>query len=119
MRKIFAIVLGSLLVFGAAGVAAASSTIYWSGQGSENLPCSDGGHWVLTGKGITSATARINGVDYVMVQHGQGSWSADSVGRLGSSPNARVTYEGSARNPQFVLSHCNDGDGGYDPPDPY
>lgn len=117
MRKLLVIALMALTVGGTASIALAGTTIQWTGQGSESLPCNaQGGHWVLTGKGITSATATVNGVDYVMTQNGLGSWAADSQGRLGLNTTASVMYEGSARNPQFVLSHCN-GAGGYG--DPY
>jgi hypothetical protein len=89
--------------------ASAQTTITWTGQGSENLPCEDGGHWVLTGQGITSATLTVNGVTYTMVQSGGGSWSADSTGALGAGTTASATYEGTVENgnPQLVLSHCN------------
>ena len=92
-----------------APTASAQTTITWTGQGSENLPCEGGGHWVLTGQGITSATLTVNGVTYTMVQSGGGSWSADSTGALGAGTTASATYQGTVEhgNPQLVLSHCN------------
>jgi hypothetical protein len=91
-----------------AGPAYGQTTITWTGQGSENLPCPGGAHWVLTGKGITSATLTVNGVTYPMTQSGQGSWSADSTTPLDDDPppTASATYTGNPRNPQLVLSHC-------------
>jgi hypothetical protein len=117
LRKFLVVALAAMTLAGTASIAMAATTIQWTGQGSENLPCSaGGGHWVLTGKGITSATMVVNGVTYTMTQNGNGSWAADSDGRLGNNTTASATYEGSPRNPQFVLSHCNGG-GGYG--DPY
>lgn len=117
MRKFLVIALTALTVGGTASIALAATTLPWTGQGGENLPCSDGGHWVLTGKGITSATMVVNGVSYTMSQNGNGSWAADSSGALGAGTMASATYEGTPKNPQFVLSHCAAGGGGY--PDPY
>jgi hypothetical protein len=118
LRKLLVIALMALTVGGTASIALAGTTIQWTGQGSENLPCNRaGGHWVLTGKGITSATMVVNGVTYTMTQNGGGSFAADSEGRLGLNTTAYAMYEGSARNPQFVLSHCNGASGGYG--DPY
>jgi hypothetical protein len=114
-KSLLVLALAVMTVGGTASIALASTTIQWTGQGSENLPCSGGGHWVLTGQGITSATMTVNGVQYTMVQNGNGSFAADSNGSLGAGTTASATYEGSARNPQFVLSHCVAG--GY--PDPY
>jgi hypothetical protein len=116
VRKLLVLALSAVAVLGLTGVASAATTIQWTGQGSENLPCSDGGHWVLTGKGITSATATIGGVTYTMVQNGAGSFAVDSTGSISGSTVASATYNGTVANgnPQFVLSHCNGG-GGYDP----
>ncbi len=116
MRKFLVIALTALTVGGTASIALAATTIQWTGQGGENLPCDGGGHWVLTGKGVTSATMEVNGVTYTMVQNGNGSFAADSNGTIGAGTTASATYSGSPKNPQFVLSHCVDG-GGY--PDPY
>jgi hypothetical protein len=104
--KAFALALGVVLL--TATAAQASTTIEWTGQGSDNLPCDSGGHWVLTGQGITSATMIVNGVQYVMTQNGNGSFAADSVGALDENTTASATYEGEAANVQFVLSHCED-----------
>lgn len=111
MRKLLVLALSAIAVVGLVGSASASTQITWTGQGSENLPCAEGGHWVLTGKGITSATISLGGSMY---QNGLGSFAYDSVGSISAFDIGQVsaTYEGSAKNPQFVLSHCN-GDGGY------
>ena len=91
--------------------AQADGIINWAGNGSENLPCEYGGHWVLApSEGITGAILHVNGSDYTMIQHGNGSWSADSSGPLDSDLTASVSYtgEGDSRN-HLQLSHCAEG----------
>src|SRR5438132_444230 len=96
---------------------AASTTISWNGQGSDNLPCSGGGHWVLTSSGpnttISSAELTVNGSDAgPMTQNGGGSWSADSSGALAAgstSASVAVTYTGDTPSGQLVLSSCTAG----------
>ena len=114
MRKLLVLALSAIAVVGLVGSASASTQINWTGQGSDNLPCQYGGHWVLTGKGITSAY--VNGVA-PMYQNGRGSWAYDSVGPITAGMIGQVfaVYNGTVANgnPQFVLSHCNTGDGGY------
>ena len=78
LRKLLVIALTAMTVAGTASIALAATTLPWTGQGGENLPCDGGGHWVLTGKGVTSATMEVNGVTYTMVQNGNGSFAADS-----------------------------------------
>ena len=56
LRKLLVIALTAMTVAGTSSIALAATTIQWTGQGGENLPCDGGGHWVLTGKGVTSAT---------------------------------------------------------------
>src|SRR2546423_12610008 len=80
LRKLFVSIVAALCIGGLAGSALASTTINWTGQGSENLPCGRGGHWVLTGKGITSATLTVGSHAYTMSQNGGGSFSANPVG---------------------------------------
>jgi hypothetical protein len=116
LRKLLVVALAAFTLMGFAGTALASTTtIQWTGQGSESLPCDNGGHWVLTGKGITSAKMVVAGLKYTMVQSGKGSFSADSNGPISLSTVASATYKGAVAhgNPQFVLSHCTEGDGGY------
>ena len=116
MRKLLVLALSAIAVVALVGSAsAATSMIYWSGQGGDNLPCAEGCHWVLTGKGITSAT--ISFANQPMYQNGTGSWAFDSVGPITADMIGQVsaTYNRTITtgNPQFVLSHCNAGDGGY------
>ena len=99
------------MLFAAFSPALADGNINWGGHGSDVLPCTSGGHWVLAPSfGVTGATLHVNGVDYVMSQNGQGSWSADSVGALDSNLTASVSFTGAGdeRN-SLQLSHCNEG----------
>jgi hypothetical protein len=118
VRKLLVLALSAMAVVALVGSAsAATRTLTWTGQGGDNLPCADGGHWVLTGKGITNATINFGGSDLPMYQNGEGSWAFDSVGPISASMIGSVssTFERTLTtgNPQFVLSHCSDGDGGY------
>jgi hypothetical protein len=113
MRRVFkvGVMLGAALTVTLGlivGLAHADGTIQWTGHGSENLPCSGGGHWVLAPAfGIDSATLVVYGTSYTMTQNGQGSWSADSAGPLGLSTTASVNFkgEGDPRD-HLQLSHC-------------
>src|SRR5439155_15393352 len=109
MRKLLWL-LPVIAVFATAGVAHADGVIPWTGNGSDNLPWSDGGHWVLAPEfGIDSATLTVNGVDYVMTQNGNGSWSADSVGPIDDASTAYVTYTGAGdERDHLQLSHCEE-----------
>ena len=92
------------------GTAHASTTVTWHGNGSENLPCSDAAHWVLSpAKGITSAILYVDGVAYSMHQNGSGSFAADSVGSVDSSTSVWATYEGSNTTAFLKLSSCVQG----------
>lgn len=114
-----AILVIAFAVFGLTPVQADGS-ISWGGNGSENLPCSGGAHWVLApADGITGATLHVNGSDYTMSQSGNGSWSADSSGALevGLSASVSFTGEGSDGN-HLQLSHCVNSDPTNTPEDP-
>ena len=95
------------------GVAHASTSVSWTGgqdQGSENLPCSDGGHWILSpAQGITSATLMFEGHSYVMEQSGGGSYSVDTDGPISTGDTATATYEGTNDTAFLKLSHCTSG----------
>jgi hypothetical protein len=90
--------------------ASASTTVTWTGNGSENLPCSDAGHWVLSpAQGITSATLFVGGVAYTMHQNGLGSFAADSVGAIDSSTIVSATFDGLNTKAFLKLSSCVQG----------
>ena len=95
-----------------AGPAFAADPVEWDGQGSENLPCEYGGHWVLAPSfGVESPVLTVDGLEYPMTQHGEGAWSADSLGPIDDGVVAFVTFagEGDERN-HLQLSHCTEGE---------
>ena len=111
MKKLLFVMAVMLLGFGLVIPVQADGIIDWDGNGSDALPCQYGGHWVLApSEGITGAILHVNGSDYTMIQHGNGSWSADSVGSLDSGLSASVSFigEGSEKN-HLQLSHCTEG----------
>jgi hypothetical protein len=112
MKKV-SLILGMVFVLGlflGTSPASADGRINWTGHGSENLPCTSGGHWVLAPSfNITAATLVVNGSSYTMTQNGSGSWSADSVGALTSSLTAYVDFTGAGDSKNHLqLSHCVD-----------
>jgi hypothetical protein len=81
----------------------------WGKHGRDNLPCSTGGHWVLTGKGITAAEVSFDGGKSwsAMTQNGKnGSWSYDSTGSVTTDTVVQYRYKGDVKNSVFTLSHC-------------
>ena len=105
-----AVLVGMLLVVWSPTVLAGTQ-VTWTGNGSENLPCEGGGHWILSpAQDITSATLTVNGVQYTMVQSGEGSFSADSAGPLSVSTTASAVYEGDNDTAFLKLSHCLEGE---------
>ena len=114
MRKATRIGVGILMLMlplaANIGSASATTSVTWTGNGSENLPCSDAAHWVLSpAKGITSATLYVDGVAYTMAQNGLGSFAADSTGAVDASTVAMASYEGVNTRAFLKLSHCEDG----------
>lgn len=111
MRKLLLAALAAMAWTVLPGAALADGTIPWEGNGSDNLPCEFGGHWVLAPSfGIESATLTVNGTEYTMVQHGNGSWSADSLGAIDAEVEAFVTFTGDGDEQNHLqLSHCTEG----------
>jgi hypothetical protein len=99
-----------MLPFAAMGAASATTTVTWTGNGSENLPCADAAHWVLSpAKGITSATLYVDGTAYTMTQNGNnGSFAADA-GAVDFGSSVMATYEGTNTTAFLKLSHCEEG----------
>jgi hypothetical protein len=94
----------------AATPAFASGTVTWTGQGSNNLPCSGNEHWVLSGNAdVTGATLKFNGSTVATFsQSGGGSWSADTNLGVTSADIGDVTAEWTGTGtPHLVLSHCD------------
>ncbi len=120
MKKFLFVIAAVLFVFGIVQIPVqADGVIDWEGQGSENLPCTDGGHWVVAPSfNITGGTGNVNDASYSLTQNGNdGSWWFDSVGSISADSTAYVSYtgEGDSRN-HLQLSHCT---GGTDPTPTY
>lgn len=120
MKKFLFVIAAVLFVFGIVQIPVqADGVIDWEGQGSENLPCTGGGHWVVAPSfNITGGTGNVNGASYSLTQNGgDGSWWFDSVGSISANSTAYVSYtgEGDPRN-HLQLSHCI---GGTDPTPTY
>jgi hypothetical protein len=112
VKRLLVAAFATLVLIAAPAAFAWGGETTWSGNGSENLPCTEGGHWVLSpGHGLTAATLTVNGVVYPMTQSGEGSWSADSVGPLDAETTASATWVGEVENghePFLKLSHCTE-----------
>ena len=90
--------------------AEAASPTTWTGNGSENLPCSGNEHWVLSpAQGITSAVLTVRGVNYTMLQNGMGSFAVDTnVGvNAGDIGHVTATHQGVNTTAFIKLSHCD------------
>ena len=108
-----------LVVFAAALAAAAiavtpafaDGTATWDGNGSQNLPCSGGEHWVLANaQDVTGAELFVDGVDSgAFEQHGQGAWSIDTDFGFDGTESVSAQWQGDG-SPQLVLSHCDSGE---------
>jgi hypothetical protein len=101
----------SLVYLARPAVVQGATILEWGGQGSDNLPCDNGGHWVLApSEGVTSATLIIDGTEYPMSQSGEGSWSADSEGPVTEDSDVSVSFEGPGDPKNHLqLSHCLEG----------
>ncbi|MGB3024055.1 MAG: hypothetical protein WBB39_04620 [Candidatus Saccharimonadales bacterium] len=75
-------------------------------HGADKLPCVTGGHWVLTGQGITAAQVKVGGDWVAMTQNGQGSWSYTSTGTVTSTTVLEYRYEGDPKSSVFTLLDC-------------
>jgi hypothetical protein len=77
-----------------------------TGQGSSDLPCTDGGHWALSqAEDVTSATLLVGGSTYDMQRTDSDVFSADSAGAIVLDDIAVVTYEG-GDSPAIALTGC-------------
>ena len=110
MKRVALLGLAIVFPLAFAGIAQASTTVHWTGgvdQGSNNLPCDDGAHWILSpAQGITSATLTFKGHTYTMDQNGDGSFTVDTPGPVVVGDTASATYEGDNDNAFLKLSHC-------------
>jgi hypothetical protein len=117
--KRFLPVIGAALLVLATPFAAYADSLTWTGGvgvGSGALPCTDGGHWLLSdAQAVQSATIVVGGGTYDMQPDGKDGFSADSSGPIVLGDVAVVTYDGGGQ-PSLSLTGC---DGSSSPsPDP-
>jgi hypothetical protein len=118
MRR-FLPLIGAAIVILTMPLMAMAASVSWtggSGSGSDLLPCTGGGHWVLSdAQAVKSATLVVVGGSYDMQPDGQDGFSADSSGPIVVGDVAVVTYDGGGQ-PSLSLTGC---DGSPSPsPDP-
>jgi hypothetical protein len=108
MKRI-AVILGVVAVILALPMTAFAASISWtggSGDGSDLLPCADGGHWVLSqAQSVKSATLVVVGATYEMQPDGKDSFTADSSGPIAVGDLAVATYDGGG-DPVLSLTAC-------------
>jgi hypothetical protein len=112
MKKFFVLVAVLATAAIAATPAFAGGTVTWTGNGSANLPCSGGEHWILSGNAtVTGATLMFNGqVVGSFTQSGDGSWSVDTdLGVTADDINHVTAVWTGTGSPHLVLSHCASG----------
>jgi hypothetical protein len=84
-----------------------------SGNGADNLPCADGGFWVLSpGADVGTATLTVNGVvvgNMVQAGGGDSAYQLESSGALDENSTASVSWTGSSTAAFLKLSHCAEG----------
>jgi hypothetical protein len=107
--KRFAPILGAVALVLALPTLALADSISWTGgsdSGSDLLPCTDGGHWVLSqAQAVQSATLTVAGGSYPMQADGDGAYVANSSGPIVSGDVAVVTYDGGGQ-PSLALTGC-------------
>jgi uncharacterized repeat protein (TIGR01451 family) len=75
-------------------------------QGSPNLPCANGGHWIFQFTGtVTAATLHVGSEDVTMSPQGS-HFVADSSGPVDATTSVTVTWIGSGDGTLLTLSHC-------------
>jgi hypothetical protein len=109
MRRItLAVAIGLVVLLANPAFADGSNTVQWEGAGSENLPCDDGVHWILSpARGITAAVLTIEGQrDFPMYQ--SGSFVVDTPGAFDGSQavSAFYVYTGTDPRPRIKLGDC-------------
>ena len=108
--KRFAPVLGAVVLILATPLLAFAASVSWtggSGVGSDVLPCTDGGHWVLSqAKAVKSAMLVVSGGTYQMQRDGKDAYSADSSGPILLGDVAVVTFDGGGQ-PSLALTACD------------
>jgi hypothetical protein len=107
--KRFVPILGAVALLLAMPTLAFAASITWtagSDAGSDALPCTDGGHWVLSqAQAVQSATLVVGGGTYQMQSDGNDSYTADSSGPIVVGDVAVVTWDGGGQ-PSLALTGC-------------
>jgi len=107
--KRFLPLIGAAIVILTMPLMAIAASVSWtggSGPGSDLLPCTGGGHWVLTdAQAVKSATLVVVGGTYEMQPDGKDGFSADSSGPIVVGDVAVVTYDGGGQ-PSLSLTGC-------------
>ena len=76
-------------------------------QGSPNLPCANGGHWIFQFTGtVTAATLHVGGEPAITMKLQGGHFVADSSGPVDANTSVSVTWTGSGDGTLLTLSHC-------------
>ncbi len=108
--KRFLPMIGAALLVLATPLMAYAESLTWTGGvgvGSSALPCTDGGHWLLSdAQAVKSATLVVGGGTYDMQPDGKDGFSADSSGPIVLGDVAVVTYDGGGQ-PSLSLTGCN------------
>jgi len=101
--------IGAVVLILATPLMAYAESVSWtggSGLGSDVLPCSDGGHWLLSNaQSVKSATLVVAGGTFDMQPDGKDDFVADSSGPILIGDLAVVTYDGGGQ-PSLALTGC-------------
>ena len=113
LKKLLVVLSAALATAALAASPAFAGTDTWDGsdpdeQGAKNLPCPNGGFWVLSpGANVGTAILTVNGVVVgQMQQAGNGAYQLASSGPVTTSSTASVTWSGSSTAAFLKLSHC-------------
>ncbi len=108
MKRILPLIGAAMLILTMPLMAIAAS-VSWtggSGSGSDLLPCTGGGHWVLSdAQAVKSATLVVVGGTYDMQPQGNDAFSADSSGPIAIGDLAVATFDGGGQ-PSLSLTGC-------------
>lgn len=107
--KRFLPMIGAAMLILATPLMAYADSVSWTGGvgvGSDVLPCTDGGHWVLSdAQAVQSATLVVGAGTYDMQPNGTDAFTADSSGPIVVGDVAVVTYDGGGQ-PSLSLTGC-------------
>src|SRR4051795_11305609 len=96
--KRFLPMIGAAMLILATPLMAYADSVSWTGGvgvGSDVLPCTDGGHWLLSdAQAVKTATLVVGAGTYDMQPNGTDAFTADSSGPIVVGDVAVVTYDG-------------------------